>query len=312
MMNHYPKSGDNAEMPIDSLPDLATLVAVVEAQSFTAAARRQGVTVNAVSRRLQQLEQAVGVKLVERTTRRSAPTEAGLRLYRKAVLIFDELLQAEAEVQRAHTEVEGEVRLALPAAVVTRGLLARFERMLAKHPRLRLDVRVGSAHLPGEGGIDIALCTERPPESLALVSRKLGVHGWGLAASPSYVKTHGQPRLPADLSLHACLRFRGDVPQTTWYLSGARGKQLAVKIGGAFECDDSRVLGDATYAGLGIGVRPKEELADAVRRKALVHVLPGWTFGERPAYLLTTVGRRGLPRVRAVSEAIEAAVRALC
>lgn len=298
-------------MPIESLPDLATLVAVVEAQSFTAAARRQGVTVNAVSRRLQQLEQAVGVKLIERTTRRSAPTEAGLRLYRKAVLVFDELLQAEAEIQPGRAGIEGEVRMALPAAIVTPSLLAQFERMLANHKSLRLDLRIGSLHLPGEGGVDVALIMQRPPNSLALVSRKVGVHGWGLAASPSYVKARGMPRSPAELSSHACLRFRGDVPQTTWHLTSARGKKVSIKVGGSFECDDSRVLGDATYAGLGVGVRPKQELADAVKRKALVHVLPDWTFGEQPAYLLTTVGRRDLPRVRAVTGAVEAAVRAL-
>lgn len=298
-------------MPIESLPDLATLIAVVEAKSFTAAARRQGVTVNAVSRRLQQLEQAMGVKLVERTTRRSAPTEAGHRLYRKAVLIFDALMQAEAEVQQAHSEVEGQVRMALPAAVVTSGLLAQFQRMLAKYPALTLDLRIGSPHLPGESGIDVALITERPPESLALVSRRVGVHGWGLAASPSYIRVRGAPRSPAELSQHACLRFRGDVPQTVWPLAGPRGKKVAVKVGGSFESDDSRVLGDATYAGLGIGARPMDELAGAVKRSALVHVLPGWTFGPRTAYLLTTVGRRGLPRVRAVTDAVEAAVLAL-
>jgi DNA-binding transcriptional LysR family regulator len=303
--------GDNAEVPIDSLPDLATLVAVVEGKSLTAAARQQGVTVNAVSRRLQQLEQALGVTLVERTTRRCAPTEAGLRLYRKAVLIFDELLQAEADVQQAQSGIEGEVRLALPVAAVTRELLTRLEQLLAENRGLRLDLSIDSAYLPGEGGIDVALITERPPDSLALVCRKIGVHGWGLAAAPSYVKKHGLPRAPGELSSHACLRFRGEVPQITWTLTGARGKQVTAKVGGAFECDDSRILGDATYAGLGIGVRPEQELAEAVKRKALVHVLPGWRFGERPAYLLTTSGRRDLPRVRAVADALEAAVRAL-
>jgi DNA-binding transcriptional LysR family regulator len=173
--------------------------------------------------------------------------------------------------------------MALPAAIVTRGLLAQFERLLATNSRLRIDLRIGSSHLPGEGGIDLALATEPPPDSLALVSRKLGVH----------------------------LRFRGDVPQSTWTLTGARGKRAVVKVSGAFECDDSRVLGDATYAGLGIGVRPEEELADAVKRKALVQVLPGWCFGEQPAYLLTTVGRRDLPRVRVVAEAVATAVRSL-
>ncbi len=298
-------------MPIDSLPDLATLVAVVEGKSLTAAARRQGVTVNAVSRRLQQLERALGITLVERTTRRCAPTEAGLRLYRKAVMIFDELLQAEADVQQAESGVEGDVRLALPVAAVKRELLARFEQLLADNRGLRLDLRIDSAHLPGEGSIDIALITERPPDSLALVCRKIGVHGWGLAAAPSYVKKHGLPRSPAELSGHACLRFRGEVPQSTWTLTGPRGKRVTAKVGGPFECDDSRILGDATYAGLGLGVRPEQELAEAVKGKVLVHVLPGWRFGEQPAYLLTTSGRGDLPRVRAVADALDAAMRTL-
>ena len=131
-----------------------------------------------------------------------------------------------------------------------------------------------------------------------------------MAASPGYIKAHGAPRSPGELSEYACLRFRGELPQTAWNLTSAGGKKVTVKVGGSFECDDSRVLGDATYAGLGIGVRPAEELAFAVKRRAF-HVLPGWTFGAQAAYLLTTVGRRGLPRVRAATDAVEAAVCAL-
>jgi DNA-binding transcriptional LysR family regulator len=294
---------------IQSLPDLATFVAVVEAGSFTRAARRQGLTVNAVSRRLQQLEQAIGVALIERTTRRSAPTEAGARLYRKAITIFDALLEAEADVQQSLTEIEGTVCVALPAALITRSVLGQIQRLLEAYPGLSLDVRVGSGCLPGVGGVDLALVTEEPPENLALVSRKIGVHGWGLAASPAYVKAHGLVRKPSELSRHNCLRFRGDLPQRTWTLTGPRGKRVIVEVAGSFECDDSRVLGDATYAGLGIGVRPERELSEAVKLKTLVHLLPAWRFGEQPAFLLTTVGRRHLPRVRAMSEIVEAAVR---
>jgi DNA-binding transcriptional LysR family regulator len=88
-------------------------------------------------------------------------------------------------------------------------------------------------------------------------------------------------------------------------------KRAVVKVDGTFECDDSRVLGDATYAGLGIGVRPESELADAVSRGELVHVLPEWRFGELPTHLLTTPGRRGLKRVALVSEVIVASIRGL-
>lgn len=94
---------------------------------------------------------------------------------------------------------------------------------------------------------------------------------------------HGLPRSPAALSRHECLRFAGETPQRTWTLTGPRERRVAVKINGAFESDDSRVLGDAVYAGLGIGVRPESEIAEGVQRKTLVRVLPGWRFGVQPA-----------------------------
>lgn len=298
-------------MPIESLPDLQTFVAIVDAGSFTAAARRQGLTVNAVSRRLQQLEESLGTKLIERTTRRCTPTDAGKRLHERAAAVFDALVQAEAEVQQSKVAVEGLVRIALPPAIVTPLLLQEFERLLKTHPRLRVDLRIGVHHLPGEAGIDVAVAAEPPPATHNLISRSIGVHGWGLAASPGYVKARGVPRSAAALSGHACLRFASEPAQRTWTLMGPRERRVTVKVDGAFESDDSRVLGDAIYAGLGIGVRPESEIAAGVQRKTLVHVLPGWRFGVQPAYLVTTAGRRKLPRVAAVSDLLAAAVRGL-
>jgi DNA-binding transcriptional LysR family regulator len=298
-------------MPIDSLSELRAFVAIIETGSFTAAARRLGLTVNATSRRLQQLEASVGTKLIERTTRRSAPTEAGRRLHVRAGPILDALFEAEAELHTSATQVEGVVTLALPAVVAGRAFLAHLERLLVQHPGLRVDLRVGSTQLPGEGGVDLAIVVGQAPDSFALVGRRIGTHRWGLAASPAYVKARGAPKRPADLSRHVCLRFRGDVPQRTWSLAGPGRKRAVVKVDGTFECDDSRVLGDATYAGLGIGVRPESELAEAVSRGDLVHVLPEWRFGELPTHLLTTPGRRGLKRVALVSEVIVLSIRGL-
>lgn len=298
-------------MPIDSLSELRTFVAILDSGSFTAAARRLGLTVNATSRRLQQLETSLGVKLIERTTRRSSATDAGLRLQQRVAPILDALLEAEAELQTSGAEVDGVVTVAVPAVVVGRSFLGQLERVMQKHPGLRVDLRVGTRHLPGESGVDLAIVVGETPKNLALVRRRIGTHRWGLAAAPSYVKAHGMPRRPADLARHACLRFRTDVPQRTWTLNGPRGKRATVNVDGPLECDDSRVLGDAAYAGLGIGVRPEAELADAVVRGELMHVLPGWKFGELPTYLLTTEGRRRLRRVTLVADVIVASVRGL-
>lgn len=295
-------------MPIQSLADLETFVAIVETGSFTVAARKQGLTVNAVSKRLQQLEESLGTKLIERTTRRSTPTDAGKRLHDKAAAVFDALLHAEAEVQQSKVAIEGVVRVAAPPVVVTADLLRRLDGLMRTHTKLRVDLRVTSSDLPGEAGIDLAVVAAPPPATHNLISRNITVHGWGLTASASYVETHGLPRSPAALSKHSCLRFAGERPQRAWTLTGARGQRTTVKVEGSFECDDSRVLGDAVYAGLGIGVRPESEIAEGVRRKRLVHVLPGWRFDVQSVYLVTTSSRRKLPRVVAVSDLIAASL----
>ncbi len=298
-------------MAIDSLSELRAFVAIVDAGSFTAAARQLGLTVNAMSRRLQRLEAAVGTRLVERTTRRSSPTDAGRRLREHAGPILDALLEAESALDAAHTSAGGHVTVALPATVAGRPFLTRLRSLMSAHPELTIELRVGAPQLPGQSGVDLAVVVGDVRDTLGLVGRRIGTHRWALAASVDYVRARGAPARPADLARHACLRFRGDVPQRTWTLSGPRGKRVVVNVGGAVECDDSRVLGDAMYAGLGIGIRPEAEVAEAVARGELVHVLPEWRFGELPTHLLTTPGRRGLRRIVLVSEAIIESVRRL-
>ncbi len=298
-------------MAIDSLDELRTFVAIVEAGNLTAAAQRLGLTVNATSRRLQQLERGVGARVIERTTRRCAPTEAGRRLYARATPILDALLEAESAVRTAGAEVEGRVTVALPPLVAGRPFLADLANLLSKHTALRVDLRIGSSQLPGEGDVDLAVLVGDVPQSFALVARRLGTHRWCLAAAPAYLAARQAPRTPADLAAHVCLRYRGDVTQKTWSLTGPRGKRASVNVEGSFECDDSRVLGEATYAGLGIGVRPQSELEDAVRQGQLVHVLPEWRFSQLPTHLVTTTGRRALRRVVLVSEVVAQAVRGL-
>lgn len=296
-------------MPITSIADLQTFVAIVDAGSFTAAARRQGLTVNAVSRRLQQLEDGLGTKLLERTTRRTAPTDAGRRLREKAGAVLDALLVAEAEVQRSELAIEGLVRVALPPAIVTAALLRGLERLMAEQPRLRVDLRIGAPLLPGEAGVDLSVLVTPPPATHGLIARRIALRAWGLAAAPSYASAHGLPRTPERLSEHACLRFSGEAPQRTWTITGPRDRRVTVNVDGGFQCDDSRVLGDALYAGLGVGLRPEGEIEEGVRRGSLVRVLPGWRFEARPAYLVTTQSRRRIPRVSKVSELVAATLR---
>lgn len=144
----------------------SVILHTVETGSFTAAARRLGLTMNATSRRLAQLETALGVKLIERTTRRSSATDAGARLQQRVGPIPDALLNAEAELQSSDAEVEGVVTVALPAVVVGSTFLARLQRLMHEHPGLRVDLRVGARHL---AGVDLAIVVGDAPKNLALV-----------------------------------------------------------------------------------------------------------------------------------------------
>ena len=295
-------------MALRSLPDLESFVAIVETGSLTGAARRQGVTVNAVSRRLAQLEDALDARLVERTTRRCAPTEAGRRLYEKALGIVDALKDAEAAVLHGREVATGLVRLSLPPVVATPEMLTALGNALRSNPGLAIDLCVTRRELPGEAGVDVAVVVSPPPSTHGLVARRIPVRPWGLTAAVEYVERRGLPRKPTDLASHECLRFSGEGPQASWTLVGG-DRTVTVAVGGGFACDDSRVLGDALYAGLGIGVRAEPEIARGVAQGTLAWVLPRWRFALQSAYLVTTPGRRGLARVGLVSAVVEGVLR---
>jgi DNA-binding transcriptional LysR family regulator len=290
------------------LDDLRMVVAVAESPSLTVAAGRLAVSLNAVSRRLAKLEEAVGVRLVQRTTRSLALTEAGDRLYRRALAVLEQVDLARAELAHQRGEASGTVRVVLPSSAVTGALLGRLRALLAQHARLRVQLLVTSQPLPLGHDVDLALVVGELPDRAGLVARRVAVVHWVLVASPSYVAERGLPQSPDELPRHECLRFRGSAPQDTWTLEGPDGTQVIVPVTGSFEADDSRILGEAAYQGLGIGIRPKPELEAAMERGSLVEVLPGWRFLALPLYLVSPRGRGRMPGVRTVAEALTVAV----
>ncbi len=297
-------------MPLDAIGEIRAFLAVADAASFTAAARRLGVTTHAVSLRVRRLEQALGARLFVRTTRSVAMTDDGQTFHGHATRILDEVEAAEGDV-RPGAGLRGTLRLAIPGAVATQAFLKRLGRLLAAHPQLKVQLKLstGTANLAADG-LDVALVVGSPPDSTH-VGRRLGRVAWVLAATPRYLARHGVPRSPADLATHACLRLLASPRQTEWTLTDRRGREVTVPVGGAFEADDSRALGEAVYAGLGIGIRPARECARAQRAGVLKRVLPRHRFGPLDVYALVPKGHLALPRVAACLGALEAAVAEL-
>jgi DNA-binding transcriptional LysR family regulator len=294
-----------------SLDELRAFTAVYETGGFTAASERLVLTTNAVSLRVQKLEKHLGVRLFVRTTRSVAPTEEGRAFHARVSRVLADLDEAEEELRPMAAGLHGSVRLAVPSAIATAPLLARIRQLLEAHPQLSVQTLVvgGPVDLVAEG-VDIGVIVGQLPET-TFVGRLLGRVTWVLAAAPSYIDAHGRPRAPKELTAHRCLRLHSNPPQDEWTLVDGRGRELVVQVRGGYEADDSRALGDATYAGLGIGVRPAGECVRAQREGRLERVLPAYRFQPLDVYALIPKGRARVPRVAACLEALRGAVHEL-
>lgn len=298
-------------MSLDRVDELRTFVGVVDAGSFTKAARLLRLSTNAVSHRVLSLEERLGVRLLTRTTRALSVTEEGQVLYERARRVVEELEAIEAEVGASSHAVRGLVRLVIPAQGIDTTFLAAVGALLEANPSLSVQLRVTSQAVDVVADrADLALWVGKPPAS-SLISRRLGTLSWALAATPNYLDQHGRPRRPEDLSKHRCLRFLSERAQDVWRLVDLRGRVVSVPVQGGFEADDSRVLGDAVYAGVGIGPRPDRELLGAIREGRLERVLPTHRFETLELFALMPRRSARLPRVTALVTALKAGLAEL-
>jgi DNA-binding transcriptional LysR family regulator len=291
-----------------SLDELRAFAAVYETGGFTAAGKRLSLTTNAVSLRVQKLEEGLGLRLFSRTTRRVSPTDDARGFYARVTRILNELEEATTDLQPSTDGLRGTVRIAVPGALATGPLLDRFRALMDENPELSVQMRVSSTPVDiVSEALDLAVVVGQVPES-TFVGRLLGRVTWVLAAAPAYLEQRGRPTRPSDLASHRCLRLLATPPQDEWTLVDRRGRELIVPVRGGYEADDSRALGDATYAGLGIGVRSAGECARAEQAGRLERILPGYRFQPLDVYALIPKGRIRVARVAACLEALRTAV----
>jgi DNA-binding transcriptional LysR family regulator len=295
-------------MALASLADIEAFIAVAETLSFTRAAARLGLSGNAVSLRVQRLEERLRTKLFVRTTRHVALTDEGERYLECIAPLLEEMLEAQEEAATRGGTIAGAVRISIPGGVATEPFLDRLLGILDQHRELSVQVRVRNVSpIIALDGLDIALLVGQARET-SFVGRWLGQVAWGLAASPEYVARHGEPLTPVDLTTHRCMRLLIHPSQAEWTLIDGEGREVVVPVAGNFEADDSRFLGDATYRGLGIGVRPRGELARAVAAGRLHHILPGFSFQPLDVFALLPKGRVKLPRIAVCLDALRLAI----
>ena len=266
----------NMNLPLESLPEMAVFARVVEAGSFSGAARDLGLTPSAVSRQVARLEARLQVRLLERTTRRLRLTEAGQAAHARCQTLVGAAREVLALSDTHTARPRGVVRVSCPKAVARQVIHPWVPAFLQRYPEVdvQLVVTDREVDLLAEA-IDVALCiTDSPPPGLA--GRPLTQLPHLICATPQYLDQHGRPRHPQDLAQHSCLALGEHPGDQTWRFQ--RGETHAsVKVRGRYLANHSEVRLEGALHHLGIASLPGFCAHRALEAGALERVLPDWT-----------------------------------
>ncbi|MDM0024545.1 LysR family transcriptional regulator [Variovorax saccharolyticus] len=292
--------------PIDLfalLPDMAVFARVVDTGNFSVAARQLGSTPSTVSRQIKRLEEALGTRLLERSTRKVRVTESGAQLLRHC---RDAVAAASGAVDAAGRSIgkpQGKVRLSAPTDFAKAEIHPLVPGFLRAFPEVDLQLLFTDDEVdPLAQDLDLVIrLTDAPPPGLA--GRRIGAARWVLAASPAYLQQRGVPESPADLAQHDCLYLGETVDDNRWrFHDGARTQTVAVR--GRYIANHAGARLEAALQGLGIATLPDFAAIDALRSGALVQVLAGWELEARAyrggVWLLYPPNRFLPPKVRAL------------
>jgi len=288
---------------MDRFENARAFVAVVEAGGFTPAAARLGLSRAAVSKHIQHLEERLGARLLQRTTRRVSVTAAGRAFYEQCRRILAELAEAERAAGELHNEPRGELRVIAPTNFGLADIGAAIADFVAAYPRLRLNLTMNDRLTdPIEGGYDIAISVDMPRvASSSLVARKLNTSRRILCAAPDYLRRRGTPRSPRDLAEHDCLGYSYLAVPDEWHLTGADGEHV-VKVRGPIVTSHRHVLRTAAARGLGIAYGPVDFFRADLDAGRLTRVLPEYELPQAIIYAVYPASRKLSAKVKVFNE----------
>ena len=279
---------------MDKLGAYRTFVRVVEAGSFSAAARELGVGQPAVSKQVATLELALGTALLTRSTRRLHVTDAGERLYEAALAILDQVERAEATVRQLDREPAGRLRVNLPVVFGQTCVVPLLGEFLSRHPRIELDVRFTDRLVDlRKEGVDL-LIRVGPTDDTSLVARKLGVTRRAVVASPAYLEAHGSPTEPDDLREHACLMYAGSRGHRAGWMFMSEAGVRTVRVEPRLVADNGQALGELARQGAGITMLATWLVGPDIEAGRLRVLLPAYEPPPLPVVALYP-SRRFLP-----------------
>lgn len=282
-------------MDRNDLSILAAFLAVAEERSFTRAGKRLGVSPSAMSHAIRGLEESVGVRLLSRTTRSVAPTEAGERLLARLRPGLSEIQEALDQISELRDKPAGSVRLLVPRLAGTMVIGPKLAKFTRDYPDVVLDITADDSRLDiVAGGFDAGIHFGEYIQKDMVAVRVSRDHRAAIVGAPSYFKSHPKPKTPHDLLKHRCINFRhGSAGMYRWEFDKGK-KSLSVAVNGPLIVDDVETLVRAAIDGVGLAFVSDERVEEPLERRELIRVLEDWCQ-PFPGFFLYYPSRRQQP-----------------
>ena len=254
--------------------EMNVFVAAVDAGGFSAAARLLDLTPSAVSKQISRLETRFGARLLNRSTRRISLTAAGREFYDRSRAILADIDEAERAVGQASAVPQGTLRVTASISFGQRQIVPLIPEFTARYPDVRVEVIFSDRMIDIiEDGVDVAVRVSAPTDS-ALIARQLVPDRRVVCASPDYLRAHGRPEVPEDLSRHNALIY-STVYSDTWRFDGPAGTR-AVRVPSSFAANSGEAIRDMALAGHGIARLATFLVGPDIKAGRLVELLPDW------------------------------------
>ncbi|QOK99333.1 LysR family transcriptional regulator (plasmid) [Ralstonia pseudosolanacearum] len=282
---------------MDRLTSMAVFAKAVELGSFTAAAEVLQMSPQLVGKHVQDIEQRLGVRLLNRTTRRQSLTDFGRAFYERTKIILAEVEIAENLAEETRAMPRGKLRINAPVSFGMRTLAARLPDYMKHHPEVEVEMTLSNRAVDLiDEGYDAIFRVGELSDS-GLIARPLAPYRLILCAAPAYLEKHSPLATPWDLQQHNCLGFSHTELRTHWTFEGPDGR-IAVPVSGRLMADHGEPLLCAALAGMGILLQPVEVVREALADGSLVRLLPQYEPPARPMHVLYAPDRRVTPKLR--------------
>lgn len=277
---------------MDKFDSMHAFTQVVDAGGFAAASRKMGLSRSQVNKLVINLEDSLGVQLLQRTTRKVAPTQSGLAFYERCQAILAAVAEAEEAITQYQIQPKGTLRVNAPMSFGTKYLAPLLPDFMAQHSELKVELVLNDRFIdPIEEGFDISIRISAQPTTSSLIIHTLCPAPRVLCAAPGYLGQHGIPKEPDQLKNHSCLHYGYLAPLNQWQLKGPDQQTHSIRVQGVVCSNNGEVLRQAALKGVGIALLPNFLVDEDLKTDRLQVVLSNYDSPAIAVHILYPVSK---------------------